>query len=274
MLRPELWVQRLSAEDVVRELLETVPTPAAERRQPAARRNDPHGVAALAAYAALAALGLLAALALRRPELAVLAAPFAARARARAARSTRAAGRRRLARRSSASARSRATRSRSSSTLAPARAGRAARARCSSLPDGLEVVDGRRARSLRLGWRGGAHARAAAALRPLGQLPARRRPAARAATGSGSSPGSSSSTGRRALRVYPRPETLRQLVPPVATQPFAGNQVARAEGRRARVRRPARVRARRPRALDQLARERARATSSSSTSATRSGTPT
>jgi len=30
MLKPELWVQRLSAEDVVREVLETVPTPPAE----------------------------------------------------------------------------------------------------------------------------------------------------------------------------------------------------------------------------------------------------
>jgi MoxR-like ATPase len=29
-LRPELWVQRVSAEDVVRERLETVPTPVAE----------------------------------------------------------------------------------------------------------------------------------------------------------------------------------------------------------------------------------------------------
>ena len=29
-LRPELWVQRVSAEDVVRERLDTVPTPAAE----------------------------------------------------------------------------------------------------------------------------------------------------------------------------------------------------------------------------------------------------
>jgi MoxR-like ATPase len=29
-LRPELWVQRVSAEDVVRERLETVPTPSAE----------------------------------------------------------------------------------------------------------------------------------------------------------------------------------------------------------------------------------------------------
>jgi MoxR-like ATPase len=30
MLRPELWVQRIRPEDVVRESLETVPTPAAE----------------------------------------------------------------------------------------------------------------------------------------------------------------------------------------------------------------------------------------------------
>jgi MoxR-like ATPase len=35
MLKPELWVQRLSAEDVVRQLLETVPTPAAEEPAPA-----------------------------------------------------------------------------------------------------------------------------------------------------------------------------------------------------------------------------------------------
>ena len=30
VLRPELWVQRVSSEDVVREVLETVPTPRAE----------------------------------------------------------------------------------------------------------------------------------------------------------------------------------------------------------------------------------------------------
>jgi len=30
MLRPELWVQRIRPEDIVREVLETVPTPAAE----------------------------------------------------------------------------------------------------------------------------------------------------------------------------------------------------------------------------------------------------
>jgi uncharacterized protein (DUF58 family) len=32
------------------------------------------------------------------------------------------------------------------------------------------------------------------------------------------------------LRVYPHPEALRRLVPPVATQPFSGNEVARQKG--------------------------------------------
>ena len=32
------------------------------------------------------------------------------------------------------------------------------------------------------------------------------------------------------LRVYPHPEALRRLVPPVATQPFTGNEVARQKG--------------------------------------------
>src|SRR4051794_1747569 len=38
-LRPELWVQRVSAEDVVRERLETVPTPAAEDLEPRRARD-------------------------------------------------------------------------------------------------------------------------------------------------------------------------------------------------------------------------------------------
>ncbi len=37
VLRPELWVQRITAEDVVREVLEGVPTPQAEDVRPAAR---------------------------------------------------------------------------------------------------------------------------------------------------------------------------------------------------------------------------------------------
>jgi uncharacterized protein (DUF58 family) len=35
---------------------------------------------------------------------------------------------------------------------------------------------------------------------------------------------------REALKVYPRPQELRRLVPPAATQPFTGNQVSRGKG--------------------------------------------
>ena len=37
VLRPELWVQRITEEDVVQEVLESVPTPRAEDVRPAAR---------------------------------------------------------------------------------------------------------------------------------------------------------------------------------------------------------------------------------------------
>jgi hypothetical protein len=37
VLKPELWVQRVSPEDVVGELLDTVPTPPAEDIVPQAR---------------------------------------------------------------------------------------------------------------------------------------------------------------------------------------------------------------------------------------------
>ena len=36
MLRPEFWVQQVAGDDIVREVLETVPTPAAEETTPAA----------------------------------------------------------------------------------------------------------------------------------------------------------------------------------------------------------------------------------------------
>ena len=76
VLKPELWVQRRSGEDVVRETLATVPTPPAED---VARDEHvtPFASPRLAPYIGLAALGLIAALALRRAELVVVAAPFA-----------------------------------------------------------------------------------------------------------------------------------------------------------------------------------------------------
>jgi hypothetical protein len=36
MLRPELWVQQVAGDDIVREVLDNVPTPAAEETAPAA----------------------------------------------------------------------------------------------------------------------------------------------------------------------------------------------------------------------------------------------
>ena len=64
LLKPELWVQRRSGEDVVRETLEAVPTPPAEDVAPP--RVTPFASPRLASYLGLAALGLIAALALRR----------------------------------------------------------------------------------------------------------------------------------------------------------------------------------------------------------------
>ena len=77
VLRPELWVQRVSSEDVVREVLETVSDAARRGRRRGATRVTRTASPRLLGYAALAAVGLVAALALRRPELAIVAAPFA-----------------------------------------------------------------------------------------------------------------------------------------------------------------------------------------------------
>ena len=75
MLRPELWVQRVQPEDVVREVA---------RHGADAGGGGPRGTTRmsraatpkLGAYSGLAALALLAGLATRRPELVVIAAPF------------------------------------------------------------------------------------------------------------------------------------------------------------------------------------------------------
>ncbi len=50
------------------------------------------------------------------------------------------------------------------------------------------------------------------------------------ATGSGCSSWEQRLDRKTLLRVYPLPETLRRIVPPVATQPFTGNEVARQKG--------------------------------------------
>ena len=68
-LRPELWIQRVRAEDVVRDCLERCPAPSASAM---GRTASPR----LRGYAALMAAALMAALITGRPELAVLATPF------------------------------------------------------------------------------------------------------------------------------------------------------------------------------------------------------
>ena len=73
-LNPELWVQRIRAEDVVQECLDAVPTPKAED---AVRDGVTRAATAkLAGYASLGALGLFAGIAFGRAELVVLATPF------------------------------------------------------------------------------------------------------------------------------------------------------------------------------------------------------
>ena len=170
-LNPELWVQRIRAEDVVRECLDAVPTPPAEQTERAPARNDaaPRRRSS-AATRRSAASGLLAALAFGRAELVALAAPFAARS---------ALGLALAGRPSSSAARARPERQLEGGTVTTLdsrsradEAGRAARARCSPCPTASSPK--RRTRGL-IARRGrAARARGSAALRPLGRLRGRR----------------------------------------------------------------------------------------------------
>jgi uncharacterized protein (DUF58 family) len=97
------------------------------------------------------------------------------------------------------------------------------------LPAGLELASGDRALSLRLGWedertielrlrcaRWGNY--------EIGDLRLRARDRLGLLTWE------TRLDRRTSLRVYPLPETLREIVAPVSTQPFSGNQVARQKG--------------------------------------------
>lgn len=97
------------------------------------------------------------------------------------------------------------------------------------VPRGLEVVSGKNQIALRLGWedvrtltlslrcvRWGNY--------QLGDIRVRGRDRLGLATWE------QQFRQPQALRVYPKPETLRQLVPPASTQPTTGNQVARVKG--------------------------------------------
>jgi uncharacterized protein (DUF58 family) len=180
----------------------------------------------LTAYVGLAALFLFAALATRRPELAVVAAPFALLS---------ALG---LARARPPEIRVWLTLERPTALehdeleleLVLATEQPVERVELLvGVPDGLEVVSGDRAFSLRLG----PEDERTVTLRlrclrwgnyRLGEIHLRARDALGLFTWE------ARIHRETRLRVYPLPETLRAIVAPVATQPYAGNQVARQKG--------------------------------------------
>ena len=178
------------------------------------------------AYAGLAALFLFAALALRQPELAILATPFAllpalglAFARAPEPRISLTLERPVALEQDELDlellVRSERPIERLELLL--------------SLPEGLEVVSEGRALSLRLGWED--ERTITLRLRctrwgnyQIGEIRLRARDRL------GLLAWESRLDRRSGLRVYPLPETLRGIVTPVSTQPFAGNQVSRQKG--------------------------------------------
>ncbi len=228
-LRPELWVQRVSAEDVVRERLETVPTPAAEDL--ATRAVTRYATPKLAAYAGSRRSACWPRWCSARPELVALTAPFllalVRRARARDAAATH--GRRR---------RSTSERALEGDEIVP----RTDRARGAGavdrlelyvrLPDGIELAEGRNPvgaaprapgerRELELTLRaarwGGAPDRA--------DVPPRARPArlcSRWEATRRDAPG--------AADLPPRGGAAADRSQPRETQVFTGNEVARRKG--------------------------------------------
>ena len=184
------------------------------------------GSARIGGYATLAALGLLGALVARRPELAVLAAPFAL---------ALALG---LGSRGETKPHVRLTIDRERA-LEGDDVGVRFDVRSDEpierlelmlvVPDGLEVADGSNAHAIRLGWdddrelkftlrcaRWGSYALGDVRLRARGRL--------------GLLVWEDARSFPSELRVYPQPEALRRLVQPRATQPFTGNDVARVQG--------------------------------------------
>jgi uncharacterized protein (DUF58 family) len=98
-----------------------------------------------------------------------------------------------------------------------------------AVPDGLEVVSGLATQSIRLGWQD--ERTLEVSLRctrwgnyDIGDLRVRARDRL------GTLVWEDRIDRRTRVRVYPLPETLRKIVPPVATQPSTGNDVARQKG--------------------------------------------
>ena len=178
------------------------------------------------AYATLAALGLIGALAARRPELAILAAPFALALALglRLDREPRVGVWLSLDRTRALEGDEIAVELELNSETPVERL-----ELLLVLPDGLEVAEGSNPVALRLGrddertleltlrcGRWGNY--------ELGELRLRARDRF------GLVVWEQVLDRKRAIRVYPRPEALRRLVPPMSTQPFTGNEVARQRG--------------------------------------------
>jgi uncharacterized protein (DUF58 family) len=179
----------------------------------------------LLGYATLAAFGLLGALAIRRPELAVVAVPFAlllalgTRARDPGLEVTVTLG---------------AERTVEGAEIPLTIALRAERALDRTdvvveLPRGVELADGSPATSLRL--RAGEERKLELAVRctswgvyDVGEVRVRTRDVFRLVSWA------AQVEAAHRLKAYPRPVALRQLLAPMQTQAFAGSQVARVKG--------------------------------------------
>jgi uncharacterized protein (DUF58 family) len=177
-------------------------------------------------YAALAALGLVAALALRRPEVAILATPFAI---------VLAIGLR-VARDPKVTVEVEIDRER---TVEGIDFSATATVRSSlpvdrielllDLPDGVRVVDGDPARSFRMGSELERDLEYTLRCEPWGlfdlaDVEVRARGLFRLVTWTGRH------AGRHRLRVYPSELSLRRILGPVETQAFTGSEVARVKG--------------------------------------------
>ena len=179
----------------------------------------------LVGYVALAALGLLGALALRRPELAVAAAPFAlVVALGVRARDPRVAV-------IFTMGAERTLEGADEDVTLTVRSGRAVDRLelLLDLPAGVQVAAGEQAQSLRLD--AGEERELDVALRcarwgvyDLGAVKVRARDPWRLVTWEGQV------GALHRLKAYPRPLTLRRLLAPMETQAFAGSQVARTKG--------------------------------------------
>lgn len=180
----------------------------------------------LLGYAALAAVGLVGALALRRPELAVIAAPFALllAVGTRAAREPRLAVELTLA----------ADRVLEGAEIDAAIDVHSTRAvdrleLLLELPPGMEVVDGSRARVVRLGSDRDRNLELSVrctrwGVFDLGRIDIRARDAFRLVTWE------ARIDHPHRLKAYPSPVTLQRLLAPLETQAFAGSAVARVKG--------------------------------------------